>query len=255
MSDRAFVDTNLLVYAHDGSAGVKHEKARELIERLWLDRSGVLSTQVLQELYVSLRKAPQPMPPAEARQVVADYLRWAKEHPKDATYATPGVGSALHFLGALLARDSGVALTHVPYRGVMPGVQDLIGGQVSATLNPLPTLIEFHRAGRIRLLAVTSPQRAASVAQVPTMAELGWKKLEFVEWYGVFASAAVPPATQASLQRRLAQATASPGMAEAERRLEVTPRPLDGKALGQLLAADMASWKVAVQVTGIQLET
>lgn len=76
MSDRAFVDTNLLVYAHDSSAGVKQEKARELVERLWHDRSGVLSTQVLQELYVSLRKAPQPIPPAEARQVVADYLRW-----------------------------------------------------------------------------------------------------------------------------------------------------------------------------------
>ena len=76
MSDRAFVDTNILVYAHDNTAGSKHEKARALVERLWADRSGVLSTQVLQELYVSLRKARNPMPAAEARQVVADYLRW-----------------------------------------------------------------------------------------------------------------------------------------------------------------------------------
>lgn len=76
MSDRSFVDTNLLVYAHDVSAGVKHQRARELIESLWGDRSGVLSTQVLQELYVSLRKARRPLPAPEARQVVADYLRW-----------------------------------------------------------------------------------------------------------------------------------------------------------------------------------
>ena len=76
MSDRSFVDTNLLVYAHDVSAGGKHDRARELIESLWRDRSGVLSTQVLQELYVSLRKSPRPLPAPEARQVVADYLRW-----------------------------------------------------------------------------------------------------------------------------------------------------------------------------------
>jgi len=76
MSDRCFVDTNLLVYAHDVSAGGKHDRARELIESLWRDRSGVLSTQVLQELYVSLRKAPRPLPASEARQVVSDYLRW-----------------------------------------------------------------------------------------------------------------------------------------------------------------------------------
>ena len=76
MSDRSFVDTNVLVYAHDTSAGVKHEKSRELVGRLWRDRSGVLSTQVLQELYVNLRKAPHPLPAAEARLVVADYLRW-----------------------------------------------------------------------------------------------------------------------------------------------------------------------------------
>jgi predicted nucleic acid-binding protein len=76
MSDRFFVDTNLLVYAHDSSAGVKHDRARGLVERLWQDRTGVLSTQVLQELYVSLRKARHPLPASEARQIAADYLRW-----------------------------------------------------------------------------------------------------------------------------------------------------------------------------------
>jgi predicted nucleic acid-binding protein len=76
MSDRFFVDTNLLVYAHDSSAGVKHDRARGLVERLWQDRTGVISTQVLQELYVSLRKARHPLSPSDARQIVADYLRW-----------------------------------------------------------------------------------------------------------------------------------------------------------------------------------
>jgi len=77
MSARYFVDTNLLVYAHDTTSGPKHEKARSLVERLWRDRSGAVSTQVLQELYVSLRrKARKPLPAEEARALVADYLRW-----------------------------------------------------------------------------------------------------------------------------------------------------------------------------------
>ena len=95
----------------------------------------------------------------------------------------------------------------------------------------------------------------ASLPQVPTVAELKLPALEFVEWYGVFASAKVSPPVLASLQQRLAQAMAQPAVAEAARRLEVTPRPLGGSGLRGLLQADMQRWKTAIQVTGIQLET
>ena len=77
MSDRYFVDTNILMYAHDTSAGAKHERARTLVEQLWRDRSGVVSTQVLQELSVNLRcKAGQPLEVKTTREIVADYLTW-----------------------------------------------------------------------------------------------------------------------------------------------------------------------------------
>jgi predicted nucleic acid-binding protein len=77
MSDRYFVDTNVLVYAHDSSAGIKHERAKALLEELWRDRSGVLSTQVLQELAVNLRrKARHPLDARATREIIADYLTW-----------------------------------------------------------------------------------------------------------------------------------------------------------------------------------
>ncbi len=77
MSDRYFVDTNLLVYAHDRPSGDKNRRARELIEKLWRERSGVLSTQVLQEFYVNVRRrAERPLGRAQARRLVADYLSW-----------------------------------------------------------------------------------------------------------------------------------------------------------------------------------
>ncbi|HEY1265068.1 MAG TPA: PIN domain-containing protein [Terriglobales bacterium] len=77
MSDKYFVDTNILVYAHDRSSGVKHDRARELVEKLWHSGEGVLSTQVLQELCVNLRrKANPPLPLAETRRLIQDYLSW-----------------------------------------------------------------------------------------------------------------------------------------------------------------------------------
>lgn len=77
MSDRAFVDTNILVYAHDRGSGDKHTTARELVARLWRDRAGIVSTQVLPELYVNVRrKARQPISSDEARQLIEDYLAW-----------------------------------------------------------------------------------------------------------------------------------------------------------------------------------
>lgn len=77
MSGKFFVDTNVLVYAHDRGAGSRHERARDLVETLWRDRSGVISTQVVQELYVNLRrKARNPVPAGEVTQLLEDYLRW-----------------------------------------------------------------------------------------------------------------------------------------------------------------------------------
>lgn len=77
MSDKYFVDTNILMYAHDATAGAKHERARALVEELWRTRSGVVSTQVLQELCVNLRrKAGQPLDMKITREIVTDYLSW-----------------------------------------------------------------------------------------------------------------------------------------------------------------------------------
>ncbi len=77
MSDKYFVDTNILMYAHDTSAGVKHDRAKALVEELWRDRAGVVSTQVLQELWVNLRrKAGRPLDSRATREIVADYLSW-----------------------------------------------------------------------------------------------------------------------------------------------------------------------------------
>lgn len=188
-------------------------------------------------------------------QTLADFAAWAKKNPSEATYATPGPGSGPHFLGTLWSREIGVPLAHVPYKGVAPGLQDLMGGQIASTFNPLPTMLEFHRAGRIRILGVTNPNRVASIPAVPTFTESGFSAVELVEWYGLFTSSKVSEVTLALLQSQLSQALSRPEIVPAARSLEVEPKPVDAAGLKRLLEIDIKHWSEVVKATGIQLES
>lgn len=195
------------------------------------------------------------VPQSSPHKTFEEFADWAKKNAKDATFATPGPGTAPHFLGTILGREIGAPLVHVPYRGVAPGLQDLMGGQVASTVNPLPTLLEYHRAGRIRILAVTSPTRVASLPAVPTFTELKLAAVELVEWYGLFTFSKVQAATLAKLQEQLALAVAKPDMLAAAKRLEVEPRNVDAAGLKRLLEADYNRWQGIVKATSISLDT
>lgn len=132
-----------------------------------------------------------PMVPASVT-TLAQYLDWCRKNPEKANYATSGAGSSIHLTGANLVRLSGVAQTMVPYKGGSPAAADMVGGQVAALMSSLPSVIEYARAGRCRVLAVTSPQRWPSLPDVPTFAESGFPDLTYLEWFGVFMPAGTP---------------------------------------------------------------
>lgn len=182
------------------------------------------------------------------------YIQWARAHPAQATYATPGLGSAPHFLGVQMARETGLTLTHVPYRGVAPGLQDLMAGQVASTFNPLPTLLDLHRSGRIRILAVTSPRRLPTLPDTPTFTEAGLGALQLVEWYGLFAPARTPAALVSQLSLDIRKTMRTPGMVEAAKRMEINLRHEDAATLGTLVLQDQERWKALVAASGIQLD-
>lgn len=195
------------------------------------------------------------VPASSTATSIAKFVQAAKAASGPQTFATPGTGTAPHFLGSLLARETGAPMLHVPYKGVAPGLQDLIAGQVACTFNPLPALLEFHKAGRIRILAVTNPTRVASLPDVPTFSEAGLAALELVEWYGLFAGARVPASVVARLSSELKLAIAKPDMAAAAARLEVAPRVAEPAELARMLAADHKRWEGLVRTTGITLDT
>ncbi len=132
-----------------------------------------------------------PMVPASVK-TVKDFLAWAKANPKEASYGSPGAGSTPHFLGALLGINSGVELRHVPYRGSIPGVTDVVGGQIAAMVTPHGDFIANYKAGKLRILATSGPKRSMYVPDVPTFAEQGFPELTTEEWFGFYAPAATP---------------------------------------------------------------
>lgn len=186
---------------------------------------------------------------------VAEFIEAAKKRSGNATYATAGAGTGMHFLGSIFSQETGVNLLHVPYRGTAPGLQDLIGGQVFASFNPLPTMLELHRGGRIKILAVSNPTRVASLPDVPTFTELKLPALELVEWYGVFAPGKTPAGEVQSLQDRMKQAFARPEFKAAADRLEVSPRVVDAATLRGMLESDNRRWAGIVKKAGISLDT
>ena len=132
-----------------------------------------------------------PLVPASVK-TVKDYLGWAKANPKDASYGSPAAGSTPHFLGALMGLNNNVDLKHVPYRGSVPGVADLIGGTLASMVTPHGDFLANHKAGKIRILATSGKARSPFVPEIPTFAEQGFPELTVEEWFGFFAPAKTP---------------------------------------------------------------
>ncbi|WP_295532601.1 Bug family tripartite tricarboxylate transporter substrate binding protein [uncultured Pseudacidovorax sp.] len=138
-----------------------------------------------------------PAVPAEVK-TLKDFLAWAKANPSQASYGSPGAGSMPHLLGALLGMRSGVELKHVPYRGTVPSITDLVGGQIAAAMNPSGDYLQYMKNGRVRVLATSGKKRSPYLPDVPTFTELGYPDVTSEEWFGFYAPAKTPAATLAS---------------------------------------------------------
>jgi len=126
-------------------------------------------------------------PPGDLRAVLA----WMKANPSRAHYATSGAGTVPHFAGQLLAQATGVPLIHVPYKGGAPAAQDLIGGQVPLMIDTASETLEHHKAGKVRILAVTGEQRTRALPDVPTLKEAGIN-LAADAYFGLFGPPGMP---------------------------------------------------------------
>ena len=141
---------------------------------------------------------------------LAELVSLAKSKPGSINYGSAGNGSAGHLAMEYFAAEAGIELTHVPYKGSGPMLTDLIGGQTQATFNGLPSLVAQIKGGALIPLAVGSSARAASLPEVPTIAESGYPGFETSQWYGLLAPAGTPADIITKLQKEIAVALQSP---------------------------------------------
>jgi tripartite-type tricarboxylate transporter receptor subunit TctC len=150
---------------------------------------------------------------------------YATANPGKLTYGTPGVGTGNHLVGEMFRRQSGGAeITHVPYRGMGPATNDLVGGQIALVIAVMSSqLLQLNEGGKLRILAVTSERRLIGANDIPTVTEAGMPELSYAGWFGLFA----PRATPDAIVERIAQATrtamADPALQEAYRAQGIEP--------------------------------
>lgn len=191
--------------------------------------------------------------PAEVK-TVADYLKWAKANPKQANYGVPAAGSALHFVGMMLARASGVELASVAYRGGAPLLQDVMGGQIPISINVLGEVAPHIRAGKLRSLAVTGAERSIFLPEVPTLVEQGYKDIVAREWLGWFVPAKTPQETVNKLSALVRASLKEPEFIDALAKNSLQPLLLTPEEFASQLRADLERWAAIAKTTGFKAE-
>jgi tripartite-type tricarboxylate transporter receptor subunit TctC len=150
------------------------------------------------------------VPAANLREFVA----LVRANPDKYTFATTGLGSAGHLTEEVIRRDAGLQILIVPYKGAGPALTDIVGGQVSALADPLPSSFPHVKGGRLKALAVTSRARIAFMPDVPTIAESGFPGFEMLSWYGLWGPPGLPKDVLDRLAAETAKAAKSPEMQE-----------------------------------------
>ena len=191
--------------------------------------------------------------PAEIK-TVEDYIKWARANPKMANYGVPAAGSALHFAGMMLQKAAGIDFTSVAYRGGAPLLQDLMGGQVPVSFNVLGEVLPHIKSGKLRALAVTTPQRSIFLPDVPTMVEQGYKDIALLEYLSLFLPAKTPPETVRRLNTLVREALQSPDMIEGLAKNGLQPVHQSPEDFARMLRQDYEKWGAIAKATGFTAE-
>ncbi len=183
----------------------------------------------------------------------ADFVAAVKKQPGALHYSSPGNGTPQHLTMELVKLETGMDIAHVPYKGSAGATTDLVGGHVQASISALQTAAPYVTSGRMRMLAVLSPERSSAFPDVPTMKELGHPNLVVETWYGVFAPAGTAPEVVARLNAAINEALRTPEVRDAmakQGQAVVTDKP---ERLGTLLAQELERWNRVVasaKITG-----
>lgn len=185
---------------------------------------------------------------------VAELSARIKARPGQLNYASNGQGTSLHLSAELYKSKGGLFITHIPYRGAAAAMTALMANEVDMMFDNLPSALGQIQAGKLKALAVTTPQRSSVLPQVPTLAEAGLAGYQVSAWFGLAAPAGLPAAVQTRLEQALERIAKQPDFMAALQKQGAEPTWLDGKGLAGFMQADTAQWKTVADYARIQLD-
>ena len=190
--------------------------------------------------------------PADAPQrSAADLIASARREPGRINYSSGGNGSPQHIARALFASQAGVAMTHVPYKGATQAAMGVAGNEVHAAFQGIATVNSLVRAGKLRLIGVTTPQRMPQFPDVPTVAQSGLAGFEFNSWFAVMAPAGTPKPILQLLSAEIAKALADPEVRDKFVAQGLTPRGTSPDELARATRAQLARYGQLIKQAGI----
>lgn len=185
---------------------------------------------------------------------LAEFIAWAKANRGKVSFASFTAGSASHFAGILLNQRAGLDMVHVPFNGTPPATQALMAGQVQAAF-VTPQAVKPHiDSGRLRVLAISSPERAQTTPTWPTFHEQGFPELDIWVWSAAMAPAGTPDAVVAKLNSELVKAMAVPEVIEKWRTMDLAPLPTTPEDLAGYMKSESSRWGEVIKASGFKIQ-
>lgn len=182
-----------------------------------------------------------------------EFIEHARKNPGKLNVATQGDGTTSHLTGALFASQADVQFTFVPYKGTAPAITDLVGGQVDAFFDNIASMASQHKAGKAKILAVTSKKRSALLPDIPTLAESELPNFDVATWFGVVAPAGTPPAIVEKINTAIKEALKMP---DVQQKFQDQGAEIVGnspKEMAKFMDDERARWKKVIESAGVTL--
>jgi tripartite-type tricarboxylate transporter receptor subunit TctC len=191
--------------------------------------------------------------PSFPAKTVSEFIAYAKANPGKISYGSGGVGSTQHVAGELFKFMTGIDMVHVPYRGAVPVLNDLLAGRVQATFSPLSSSLGYIRSGQLRVLAVTTAKRAAALPDIPTVAE-SVPGFEAGTWDGIGVPAGTPVDIIEKLNQAYTATVSDPAIKSKLADFGGEPMPMSAADFGKLIVAETGKWAKVIKFANIKAE-
>ena len=194
------------------------------------------------------------VPNSSPAKSVQEFIAYCNANKGKVTYASSGNGTTLHLSGELFKRLAKVEMTHIPYRGGAPAINDLIPGRVDVIFDNMPSILSHVKAGSVRGLAVTTRERVAVVPDIPTIAESGVPGFDVMSWFGFFVPARTPQDIVARINADTNAALAHPSVKTRLEELGATPKGSTPAELANFLKSEIEKWGPVIREAKIRVD-